>query len=75
MRSLSSSKVSSVIVVVIGHCGRETGVGGPAAEQLTQTLQQSIQQDGGLVTDDGTTFQVNEESNVFQGVYSSDDPH
>ena len=39
----------------------------PAPQQLTETLQQSIQQDGGLVSDDGTAFDVDQESIVFDG--------
>ena len=41
----------------------------PAPQQLTKTLQQTIQEDGGLVSDDGTTFDVDQESIVFEGTH------
>ena len=41
----------------------------PAPQQLTEKLQQSIQEDGGLVSDDGTTFDVDQESIVFEGTH------
>ena len=40
----------------------------PAPQQLAQMLQQSLEDNGGLVSDDGTVFQVGETSIVFEGI-------
>ena len=39
----------------------------PAPQQLAQMLQQSLEDNGGLVSDDGTVFEVDETSIVFEG--------
>ena len=40
----------------------------PGPQQLAQMLQQSLEDNGGLVSDDGTVFQVDETSIVFEGI-------
>ena len=44
-------------------------VDAPASQQLAQMVQQSLEENGGLVSDDGTIFQVDETSIVFEGTY------
>ena len=40
----------------------------PAPQQLAQMLQQSLEDNGGLVSDDGTVFEVDETYIVFEGI-------
>ena len=42
----------------------------PAPQQLAQMVQETIQENGGLVAEDGTTFTVDETSIVFEGTNS-----
>ena len=42
----------------------------PAPQQLAQMVQETIEENGGLVAEDGTTFTVDETSIVFEGTHS-----
>ena len=43
----------------------------PALQQLAQMLQKSLEVNGGLVSDEGTVFKIDETSIVFEGMFSS----